>query len=176
MPPEIWEEISRRPRFIPLSSPKNNEECVDKVQYEDYENIKSKNSIEFHRPRNNFNNINTNALKASDSLPSKSTKAKDGNIKVKLLWHKYNLRYTITCQNFLRRRCIFAWRIVDEDFNMRLDDLKSVIENPLYNYQCGDNLFGFEGNPITHQESTNIFHVRNNFACYMSVKKLYFQK
>ena len=59
---------------------------------------------------------------------------------------------------------------------MKLDDLKSVIGNPLYNYQRGDNLFDFEGNLIPHPESTNIFHVRNSLASYMLMENLNFQK
>ena len=50
-----------------------------------------------------------------------------------------------------------------------------MIDKPLYNYQCGNNLFGFKDNRVHHPKSTDIFHIGNNLTCYMSMEKLYFQ-
>ena len=79
----------------------------------------------------------------------------------------------MSCRNCMERRCIFFWRIVDEDFNIQFDGIRSVIVNLLYRYQSGDNLCAFESNPLPYHESTNTFHAKNNLPFHMSVKKLY---
>ena len=52
----------------------------------------------------------------------------------------------------------------------KINDIVSVIMNPLYNYISGDKLFGLDDNQIVHHPSTNIFHVRANLDCYTRMK------
>ena len=62
--------------------PKKNWENVDKAQYEDYENMKFKNSTELHSLRNIFNNTNSKVLKAFYFLLGKFSRPDDANIKI----------------------------------------------------------------------------------------------
>ena len=76
----------------------------------------------------------------------------------------------------MKRRCIFALRLIEEAVNTQVDDLRSVMDNPLFKYQCKDSLIRFNRDCIPHPKSTNIFHVRNNLAFYMPIENLYYQK
>ena len=76
----------------------------------------------------------------------------------------------------MKQRYIFAWKLLHKDFNNRINALKSVILDPLYNYMFGNKLFGLEKNSIPHPKSTNIFHLRGNLGCHMPIERLYHQK
>ena len=73
-------------------------------------------------------------MKASDTLPAKISGSNDANIKIGSLWHITNFCYTVTCQNAMRRRYMFSWKLLNESLNSLFHDLKSVMEDPLYNY------------------------------------------
>ena len=78
----------------------------------------------------------------------------------------------------MKWKCILAWRLLHKYFSSRINDLKSVIEDPLYDYMSGDKLFGLENNPIPCPKSTYIyiFYVRGYLACHMAMEKLYYCK
>ena len=76
----------------------------------------------------------------------------------------------------MKPRCIYAWRLQNENINDRVKEMKFVIDNPLYEYICGDKLFGMEGNEIPHSKTLDIFHTKTNLACYMPIEKLYYTK
>ena len=76
----------------------------------------------------------------------------------------------------MSRRFILAWTLVDKKFKTQLDDLKSMIDQPLYNHHYEGRLFGFQGNPIYHIISTDILYVRNNFVYHTLMEKLHLRK
>ena len=76
----------------------------------------------------------------------------------------------------MRPRCIYAWRIKDEDITERIDELINFITNKNYDFNCGDNLFGIEEDPIKHDSSLDIFYVKTNLQCFQPMEKAYFTK
>lgn len=174
MPKHIWDGIKERPRFIPLPISRSSSNNENSIIYQDYNTLKHKIPTEIHRPSYKMKCNDEKLKKISDNVLSKKTKPTDEKNLPNSLWHTNNIRFIVKCQNCTKPRCIFAWKIKNEDMRNRINDLISVIMDPLYNYICGDTLFGFDNNQIPHPPSTNIFHVRTNLFCYMPMEKLYY--
>ena len=115
-------------------------------------------------------------LKRMDMEISYKSKPIGDNIKLpKYLWQANNIRSTVMCQNCHKPRLIFAWRSQNIVWKQSLENLYNVIQDPLYDYTCGDALFGISENAIQHPLNTSIFHVRRFLTCNMPVEKIYFQ-
>ena len=108
-------------------------------------------------------------MKALDKYISRESKPKsDLSIPISL-WHGNNVWYNVKCDNCMKARCIFAWRIKNEDMEKRIKNLATIL-NDCYIYEYGDRLVEEKENEVRHPTSLNIFHVRRNV---ISKKLLY---
>ena len=175
MPKLIWRELMKRPRFLPLPIPKESEENDIKLEYQDYDSLKYTETSEIHRTSYKTKKTRNKDKKALDKQISRESKPEnDLSIPISL-WHGNNIRYNVKCDNCMKPRCIFAWRIKNENMGVRIKDLATIL-NDSYIYECGDRLFGEKENEVPHPKGLNIFHVRRNLQCNMPMERLYYTK
>ena len=106
MPKPIWDDISKRPRFLPLLEPINIESWEkDKnlMKYKSFNELKYKEADEIYRPsyvqKPKFDSEPFKGKKKCDTSLAKSTKPNGTKKLPNSLWHVNNARYTVNCQN-----------------------------------------------------------------------------
>jgi hypothetical protein len=61
-----------------------------------------------------------------------------------------------------------------EPYKRRKTFLYDPMSNGSFAYQCGDRLWGMEGDEIPHHPMANVFHVRTALLCRDQIEKLYY--
>ena len=145
------------------------------IKYQSFDYLKRKKTKDIYRPSFNTSHIMNCKLKRIDIEVSNSSKPVSDEKLPKYLWQANNVRSKVVCQNCDKPRCIFAWKDKNVKWKESLENLDSIINDPLYDYTCGDAIFGMKGSEIKHPLNTKIFHIRQFLTCRMNIEKLYFQ-
>jgi hypothetical protein len=176
MPDHLWAEILQRPKIIPnpMINPASKRTVNGKplFEYLNYEQIKYKNTTEEDRPSYKPPDV-SKAMKDYDKKVSSETKPSHLT-KNATLWNRSYVRATICCNTCNKPRLIFAYTRKGEDVGQVMPLLKSFLEEPGYEYICGDSIFGLEDNPVPHQKELDIFHVRRAINCSDPVESIYY--
>jgi hypothetical protein len=91
------------------------------------------------------------------------------------LFHANHVRSHLPCQACGRERLIYAFPLPHPEVaETHLPDLHSVLQEPGYDYQCGDALFGMQENEFTKPPGTQIFHVKQAMTCAIEIQRAYF--
>ena len=64
------------------------------------------------------------------------------------LWNRSYVRATICCNTCNKPRLIFAYTNKGQDVGQAIPLLKEFLDEPSYDYICGDALFGLKDNPV----------------------------
>lgn len=83
---------------------------------------------------------------------------------------------TVTCQSCNKPRLVFSPPALAENINPKLVALKSIFEEPHYDYQCGDDPLGLDGDEFAdgNLRLQDMFFVRRAQTCAMVVEKIYY--
>jgi hypothetical protein len=178
MPALLWEELSKRPRLIPLPTPHPSDNLIlsktsGAVLYQDYDTVKYENTINIHRPSYKPPSAASSDAKALDKDVSNQTRPTHLSINA-TLFHKSYVRHFVNCQNCGKRRVIYAWPIIGMNVAARLNELKGYLSEPLFEYICGDSLFGRVEDPEPHPPEIGVFHVRQALNCSIPMESHYF--
>jgi hypothetical protein len=84
------------------------------------------------------------------------------------------VRATIYCSTCNKPRFIFAYTRLGEDVGQVMLLLKFFLDEPSYEYICGDSLFGLEDSPVPHQKELRIYHVRRAIKYSDPVESIYY--
>ena len=71
MPTQLWDELMKRSRFIPLPTPRDISEKDGKIEYENYQYLKYKTTSEIHRPSYKITEVANKEAKIYDNKISK---------------------------------------------------------------------------------------------------------
>ena len=178
MPALLLEELKQRPRLLPLPTPlpKENQttrKSDDAVKYMDYDMIKYENTINIHRPSYKPPAFASEKAKSFDRTLSNASRPAHLS-KNATLFHKSYVRHYVPCQDCGKRRVIYAWSIIGMNVASRLNELESYLSEPLYEYLCGDTLFGRVEDPEPHPPEVAVFHARNALTCSVPMETHYF--
>jgi hypothetical protein len=177
MPKETWESIfASRPQVIPLPIPVPVVAKGDSVKYHPYDDVKMIPSEPRHvpsfKPRSTPTPENIALDKATGISAPQYLADRNKNAK---LWIPNNVRTTVQCQECNKHRCVYAWSLNHEDFGERLSHLQDVLEQPFYEYFCGDALLGIEKDEVLHHPLiANCFHVKRGVVCGMAMETHYY--
>jgi hypothetical protein len=155
MPDSVWNTITSRPRLLPLPTPVHHSPDSKKeatLAYKSYDELKDIPTSPIHRPSYKPCSDPSAAAKKidqdlKDKIPEEIKKEHRSGKTKPNLWHSNNVRAVVLCQNCGKWRCIYAWPMATEDHVARVDMLNGVLEEPDFEYICGDALFGLEDNP-----------------------------
>jgi hypothetical protein len=176
MPDSVWNTITSRPRLLPLPTPMHQSKDVEK--YKSYDELKNQKTSPIHRPRYQPSPDPSAAAKKIDrdlkeKVPERFQERRNGRTKPNL-WHSNNVRAIAVCQNCGKGRCIYAWPMAAGGHVSRIDLLNGVLEEPDFEYICGDALFGLDENPYPHPVAVNNYIVKRALTCGMPIEKNYY--
>jgi hypothetical protein len=179
MPPEIWEDLEKRPNLIPNPTPIESEQGHgETTRYTGYDELKYVQTKPNHRPSYTPPTSASASAGVRDTEVSESSRLfiADSGIKVqKSLWHSNNVWSILKCDDCSRPRVIFHWPLrIKESRRQMKEDLEGVLSEPSYEYMCGNNLFGLDEDQFSHPDSTAGFHVRTALTCGMGIEKAYY--
>jgi hypothetical protein len=177
MPKQAWDEIiASRPQMLPLPIPLPNLKEGDPVEYQPYENIKAIPSECKHLPSMIPRTTPTvESLAADKELAKKVPEFLSKKNKAPKLWVPNHIRARVKCQACDKYRCLYAWPLECEDYAERLLHLDDIIEDPLYEYICGDALFGMDTAEVTHHPLlSDCFYVKRALVCGMPMEAHYY--
>jgi hypothetical protein len=176
MPNNLWMEISKRHKIIPnpMINPESKRMVNGKpmIDYFSYEELKYQVTTEEDRPSFKPPDV-SKAMKDYDKKVSCDAKP-DHLTKSATLWNRSYVRATTCCHTCNKPRLIFAYTEKGKDVGQAIPLLKEFLEEPSYEYICGDALFGIEDNPVPHQEELHIFHIRRAISCSDPVESIYY--
>ena len=162
MPMSVWEELSGRPRYLPL--PKRVSDCKEE-KYLPCDEVKARATSPKDRPGHS---------PPKEAAPEMKKLDKELNELVpgqKLFTIAKNVRHFVTCSDCGRRRLICARPLKGGSHDGPVQDPKAVLEQGSCEYLCGDSLFGIEEDPVPHPPSTNIFHAKRALTCGMPMER-----
>jgi hypothetical protein len=196
MPPEIWEEICKRPRLIPLPTPTEPGGKKEYVKYRSYEDLRYQQTKPHHRPSFKPPTEPSNSSKEYDDQVSESSrlvalKQITSKSLYKKLWHTNYAKATVVCNHCSRPRVIYHWPgpppitlQLDSkgteyspgvpEWRRLLDELDGILSEGSYQYFCGDALFGILEDPVPHPSCLEGFHVPTALTCGMPIEKQYY--
>jgi hypothetical protein len=176
MPNHLWLEISNRPKIIPnpMINPESKRTVDGKpmIDYFSYEELKYKITTEEDRPSYTPPDV-SKAKKDYDKKVSSDARP-DHLSKKATLWNRSYVRATTCCHTCNKPRLIFAYTNKGQDVGQAIPLLKEFLDEPSYDYICGDALFGLKDNPVPHQKELRIFHVRTAINCSDPVENIYY--
>jgi hypothetical protein len=178
MPAVLWEELCKQPPLLPLPTPSPNDQQTTKksdgaVNYLEYDRVKYEKTINIHRPSYKPPTVASTVTKSLDKEVSNETKPAHLSSNA-TLFHKSYARHFVVCQGCGKRRVVYAWPIIGMNVAARVNELKSYLSEPLFEYLCGDRLFGRVDDPEPHPPEVAVFHVRQALTCAIPMESHYF--
>jgi hypothetical protein len=107
-------------------------------------------------------------------MPAELRERRKGSKTPTSLWHAHNVRTLVQCQNCDKVRCVYAWPKITEDFRRPVEMLQSILDSPMYDYNCGDELLGEPGDSYTESSAVTIFVVERGLSCAMPTENHYY--
>jgi hypothetical protein len=174
MPRVMWDNlIAKRTQLLPLPIPVKGQVPV---KYMPYDEIKGQPAKDRHLPSLKPLTAPSAEAVAEDKEIDKTVPAfVAGRNKSAKFWTASNVQHVLKCQKCDKPCCIYAWPLQLEDFGERLHHLKNIIEQPFYEYFCGDSLFGLHEDQILHHPLfKDCFYVRRALVCGMDLENTYY--
>jgi len=144
----------------------------NKDEYLSFDVVKDKETFGCHRP-GLLAKINDDKMISLNKPRMQSAPRQEGG--KKHLYTQKNVRHKITCVECGKIQLVFAFPFPDAHWSDLKHDLNCMMEEPGYEYVCGNTLFGCNiGDDYPHPSCLDVSSVHNGHECGTEIESYYY--